>query len=309
MLFLGPSYCCHVDLWHVWDYLVFHLFQVRRALPRHGWGATELTCPSWWYVEPRPWFRWIWECCSWPLCKWSGAWDFPVCTWKSCHFLGPKSQTPRNPNNQKLKYIPGPTFQAHKNSGSVKGLAHDLPLNPPRMILNTPSFWRSIIRAHLRSWMNLLGALKISLHLSFHLVQKWWKPSRWKWKKWKGGVGWKSKSWTTFWGGIFLCPAVSSRSKSRRCRWSQGIRRQPPCTSVCVLKIRFLVLSSGFWWFLDVFFQTDFVGMDFWDEFGMEFMKWYKWSLGCFRQIYFVSFLVMNIMAFSRKRRFFLGGN
>lgn len=35
-------------------------------------------------------------------------------------------------------------------------------------------------------------------------------------------------------GGIFLWPAVSSRSKSRRCRWSHGIRRQPPCTSVCV---------------------------------------------------------------------------
>ena len=233
IFFLGPSYCCHVDLWHVWDYLVFHLFQVRRALPRHG-GLNRVNMSQLVICWNDLWFRWIWEWCSWPLCKWSGAWDWQF--------------VPGNPGS----------FLGQKNSGSVKGLTHDLPSNPPSMILNTPSLWRSISRAHLRSWMNLLGAHKISLslYLSVHLVQKWWKPSRWKWKKWKGGVGWKSQSWTTFRGGIFLWPAVTSRSKSRRCRWSQGIRRQPPCTSVCVLKIRFLVLEKfgpvvcdGFWTF------------------------------------------------------------
>lgn len=123
---------------------VFHLFQVRRALPRHG-GLNRVTMSQLVICFPRPWFRWIWEWCSWPLCKWSGA---PETCW--------------NPGN------PG-SFLGQKNSGCVKGLTHDLPSNPPSMILNTPSFWRSIIRAHLRSWMNLLGAHKISLSISLFI--------------------------------------------------------------------------------------------------------------------------------------------
>ena len=144
IFFLGPSYCCHVDLWHVWDYLVFHLFQVRRALPRHG-GLNRVNMSQLVICWNDLWFRWIWEWCSWPLCKWSGAWDWQF--------------VPGNPGS----------FLGQKNSGSVKGLTHDLPSNPPSMILNTPSLWRSISRAHLRSWMNLLGAHKISLSLSLSL--------------------------------------------------------------------------------------------------------------------------------------------
>lgn len=143
----------------------------------------------------------------------------------------------------------------------------------------------------------------LSLYLSFHLVQKWWKPSRWKWKKWKGGVGSKSQSWTTFWVGFFcdlLWAPGQKAAGADGATESGGSHLVPRCVSV--LKIRFLVLERLVQWFLDFFFQTDFVGMDFWDEFGMEFMKWYKWSLGCFRQISFkVSFFVMNITAFSRK--------